>query len=111
MSDDIFSPNRHYKLSFDSYEIRMSHWIGQPSLIRVRDNVCLFSLNADGWSAYSVRWSDDSTVELTMRKYPGLLACTVELNIGTNEANAICRTASVAGNFSAVKDWVLRLPE
>lgn len=111
MSDDIFSPNRQFKISFDSYEMRMSHWIDQPLLIRVRDNVCLFALNADGWSAWETNWLNDSTVTLVMRKYPGLIGCTVELNVCTNEASAFTRTASVAGDFSAVKDWVLRLNE
>lgn len=111
MSDDVFSPNRQYKVSFDSYEMRMSHWIDQPSLIRVRDTVCLFSLSSDGWSAWEVRWLDDSTVSLLVRKYPGLISCTVELNVSTNEGQAICRTASIAGSFSMVKDWVLTLDQ
>lgn len=109
MSEDIVSPEGQYKVSFSSYEVRMSHWIDQPYLIRVSDNVRLFALDADGWSAWTVRWLDDSTVELLMRKYPGQVECTVELNAGTNQAQAVSRTASVAGTFSAVKDWVLEL--
>ena len=87
----------------------MSHWINQPSLIRIQDNVCLFALNKDDWSAWEVRWLDDSTVLLVMRKYPGQIDCTIELNIDPQQAQAISRTASVAGTFSAVKDWVLEL--
>ena len=109
MNDDIFSPNHTYKVSFQSYEVRMSHWIDQPSLIRVCDSVCLFSLNADGWSAWETNWLDDSTVALVMRKYPGLIDCTIKLNVDTNEGQAISRRASVAGSFSAVKEWVLSL--
>lgn len=109
MPDDIFSPNRQYKIRFDSYEMRMSHWIDQPALIRVYDNVCLFALDKDDWSAWEVRWSDDSTVALTMRKYPGLIGCTIKLNVSTNEGQAISHTASLAGSFSAVKEWVLGL--
>lgn len=109
MPDDVFSPNRQYKISFDSYEMRMSHWIDQPSLIRVYDNVCLFLLDKDDWSAWEVCWADDSTISLIMRKYPGLISCTIELNVDTNEGQAISRRASVAGSFSAVKDWILSL--
>lgn len=109
MSDDIFSPNGQYKVRFDSYEVRMSHWIDQPSLIRVQDNVCLFALNKDDWSAWEVRWLDNSTVLLVIRKYPGLIDCTIELNVVTNEGQAVSRRDSVAGSFSAVEDWVLGL--
>ncbi len=109
MSEDIVSPNRQYKVSFSSYEVRMSHWIDQPYLIRVNDGACLFTINADGWSAWAVRWLDESTVELSMRKYPGQIGCIIELNIDTHQAQAVRRSASVAGTFSAVKDWVLEL--
>lgn len=109
MPDDLFSPNQHFKIRFDSYELRMSHWIDQPSLIRVRDNVCLFALDKDDWSAWEVCWSDDSTVALVLRKYPGLLDCTLQLNVATGERQAASRRASIAGSFSAVRDWVLSL--
>ncbi|MFD2932780.1 hypothetical protein [Spirosoma flavum] len=107
--EDIFSPDRRYKVSFGSYEVRMSHWIDQPYLIRVSDNVSLFNLNADVWSASNVRWLDDSTVELYMRKYPGLVACTLTLNALTNHASAVNQTASFAGAFSELKIWLLSL--
>jgi len=109
MSEDIFSPDRQYKVSFDSYEMRMSHWVDQPSLIRVRDNFCLFALDTDDWSAWEVSWLDDSTVALVLRKYPGLIDCTLELNVATSEGQAVGRRASIAGSFSAVRDWVLSL--
>ena len=109
MSKDIYSPNGQHTIRFDSYEMRMSHWIDQPSLIRVSDNACLFSISTDDWSAWEVRWLDESTVTLLMRKYPGLLDCTIQLNINTNEGQAISRRASVAGSFLAVKEWVLDL--
>ena len=109
MSEAIFSPDQSYKVSFSSYEVRMSHWIDQPSLIRVGDNVCLFALNKDGWSARTVRWLDHSTVELTMGKYPGLLACTVVLHASTYQAEAISGIRSVAGPIPAVIEWIYGL--
>ena len=111
MPADVFSPNRKFKIRFDSYEMRMSHSIDQPSLIRVCDNVCLFALDMDDWSAWEVRWMDDSTVSLLMRKYPGLIGCTIELNVNTNEANAFGHSTSVAGDISDVKKWVMSLSE
>ncbi|MFD2936134.1 hypothetical protein [Spirosoma flavum] len=87
----------------------MSHWIDQPYLIRVSDNACLFRLNEDAWSAWAVRWLDDLIVELDMRKYPGLLACTVTLNASTHQADATSGVSSVAGEFQAVSNWILAL--
>ena len=109
MSEDLFSPHQDFKVSFSSYEVRMSHWIDEPSLIRVHDNACLFALNEGGWSAWAVRWLDSSTVEMLMRKYPGLLACTVVLNPSTNQAEAISGISSVAGTLPAVNKWVYEL--
>ena len=87
----------------------MSHWIDQPFLIRVSDNVCLFDLDSEVWSACTVRWLDDSVVELSVRKYPGLIDCTVELNLSTNQAFATSGINSVAGTFWAVREWILSL--
>lgn len=109
MSEDIFSPNGQYKVSFSSYEIRMSHWIDQPFLIRVSDNVCLFTLNTDVWSAWKVNWLDESTVELFVRKYPGQIACTVMLNVSTNQAKAMSQSDTFSSTFPAVRDWILKL--
>ncbi len=81
----------------------------QPHLIRLRDNSCLFALNEDIWSAWAVRWLDASAVELNLRKYPGLLACTVVLNASTNQAEAVSGNSSVAGAVSAVTEWIYGL--
>jgi hypothetical protein len=109
MNEDIYSPDRQFKVSFTSYEMRMSHWVDQPCLTQVPDDACIFSIDSDNWSARNVRWLDDATVELVMLKYPGHISCTIELAVHTQQAQAISRTASVAGSFSAVKDWVLAL--
>ena len=85
------------------------YWIEQPFLMRVCDDVCLFTLNFDDWSAWETRWLDNATVTLVMRKYPGLIDCTVELNVTTNEGWAANHRASVAGSFLAVKDWIRSL--
>ena len=87
----------------------MSHWIDQPYLIRVSDNACLFRLNQAVWSAWAVSWLDDTTVELDLRKYPGLLACSLRLNASTNQADAISGVSSIAGLFPAVVSWILDL--
>lgn len=54
MFDAVFSPNRQYKVSFNSYEMRMSHWIDQPSLIRVQDELCYETrAKANFWSNFT----------------------------------------------------------
>ncbi len=87
----------------------MSHWIDQPYLIRVNDNACLFALNQDGWSAWTVQWLNESTVTMCLRKYPGQIDCTVTLNASTNQADAISGVCSVAGTLPAVSNWILAL--
>ena len=87
----------------------MSHWIDQPALIRVSDDVCLFTVNDGNWSAWTVRWLDDSTVELFMRKYPDQPACTLQLNVLTNQAKAVGRSKSITDTFSRVQEWILTL--
>ncbi len=109
MKEALWSPDRQHKVAFSSYEISMSHWIDQPFLIRVSDNSCLFNLDSEVWSAWTVRWLDDLVVELYMRKYPGLIDFTLLLNVDTNEANATSRNNSVAGPFSGVREWILSL--
>ena len=109
MKEAVFSPDLQHKVSFGSYEISMSHWIDQPYLIRISDDACLFDLSEEAWSASTVRWFNDSTVELYLRKYPGLIDCTLVLNILTNQAEVVSRTNSVAGTFSAVNEWILNL--
>ncbi|CAN5628572.1 hypothetical protein BH09BAC4_BH09BAC4_23380 [soil metagenome] len=109
MSGDVFSPDGRYKVSFRSYEMRMSHSIDQPYLIQVSDNICLFDLKETVWSASAVRWLAGSIVVFDLRKYPGLVACTLTLDVETQRAQAISRTASVAGTFLVVKGWVMEL--
>lgn len=56
MLESIFSHDQTYKVEFGSYEVRMSHWIDKPYLVRVGDDQVVFSLEGDPWSASDVRW-------------------------------------------------------
>lgn len=106
---DTYSPDGLHKVIFESYEMKMSHEVHQPRLIRNIDDTCLFSLNFDDWSAWEVWWLDDSTVWWYMRRYPGLVSCTVELNVKTFHAQGDTPISSVKGTFQEVKAWVRAL--
>jgi hypothetical protein len=49
----------------------MSLWIDTPTLTDRRSGENLLSFEDPNWSLDSARWLDDSTVLLTLRKYPG----------------------------------------
>ena len=72
-------------------------------------SVFSISIRRFGRRGLSVRWLDDSVVELYVRKYPGLIDCTVELNLSINQAFATSGINSVAGTFWAVREWILSL--
>ncbi|UFH57544.1 hypothetical protein [Spirosoma sp. KNUC1025] len=109
MIDDIFSPGHAYKITFSCYEVRMSHWIEQPHLIRVGDDATLFSLNGDAWSTFTVNWLDDQTVAMRVAKYPGRVSCALVLNAATDQGTATNPFRSFSGTLREVSDWVLNL--
>ncbi|HLL96989.1 MAG TPA: hypothetical protein VK404_18595 [Spirosoma sp.] len=109
MIDDILSSDNTYKVSFCCYEVRMSHWIKQPHLIRVGDNQTLFSLNGASWSAFTVKWRDDETVDLQVCKYPGRIACSLVLNAALDEGTVVGPSGSYAGTLREVSHWILKL--
>ena len=109
MLDAIISPSQAYKVEFSSYEVRMSHWIDQPHLIRIADNQTLFTLAGDAWSAFTTKWVDDATVEMQVAKYPGRISCTLHLNAATDSGTATGPAGSFSGSLATVQRWVLNL--
>lgn len=49
----------------------MSLWIETPTLLDKTTGQMLLSFKDTNWSLDAARWLSDSTVELTLRKYPG----------------------------------------
>ena len=49
----------------------MSLWIETPSVLDKATGELLLSFKDSHWSLDAARWVSDSTVELTLRKYPG----------------------------------------
>jgi len=103
--DEFFSPNNQYKVSISSNEIRMSHWIDQPYLIRVGDNETLFKLDYL-WSASNVNWSGDSIVTMYLRQYPGLLSFDLTLDVASNQGQVKGESGSFSGTLAAVGTWL-----
>lgn len=107
MVDDIFSPHHTYKVSLSCYEVRMSHWIEQPHLIRLSDDQLLFSLKGASWSAFRVKWLDDERVELQICKYPGRISCLLVLNAALDEGTVVGHRESYTGSLRDVSRWLL----
>lgn len=109
MEEAIISPDQAYIVEFSVYEMRMSHWIEKPYLVQASDNEVLFSLEGDPWSASDVRWIDNTTVEMYLRKYPGRVSCTVRLTPAANYGLAVSEQQLFSGTLSEVSRWILNL--
>lgn len=109
--EESYSPNGTYQIVFDVYELRMSHWVYNPSIYRTNDQVLLFDLREDMWSADVVNWLTDSTVRIEARRYPGDMSCqlTLDLEAGTGKATRSTQqgTAHFDGTLPDVKNWIL----
>ncbi|QQS28106.1 MAG: hypothetical protein IPM47_14685 [Sphingobacteriales bacterium] len=71
MSNPVFSPDGKYKVVFSSFEMRMSHWVDNPIVIKVATNEVVYELGGL-YSADTVKWSEDSRfVTMSIREYPG----------------------------------------
>ena len=77
---DIFAPDNLYKVCFSSYEMRMSHWVNQPRVLRVQDNETLFAAPSR-WSANEVQWINPYVLTMELRLYPGRIGGTITLDM------------------------------
>ncbi|GAB3327540.1 hypothetical protein GCM10027299_28300 [Larkinella ripae] len=107
MIEKYSSPNGTYQVVFDVFEVRMSHWVEVPRIIRVSDGAALFDLRGAVWSADRVQWLTDSEVELSVRKYPGRITGSLVLNFNTGTGKAVCNANPYEGPLHEVRSWVL----
>ncbi|MFC5408237.1 hypothetical protein ACFPMF_02875 [Larkinella bovis] len=107
MKENYSSPNGTYTVLFDVFEVRMSHWLEVPRVVRVADQQPLFDLQGDVWSTSQVTWLTDSQLELQLRKYPGLVSCALLLDFHNGTGQASCGPARFEGTLNAVQSWVL----
>jgi hypothetical protein len=75
-AEDPFGPRRSpdggIEVRFDAYEVRMSHWIREPTVIRTRDGAAILSLSGTSWDGAGVppTFPSPGRVELHLRHYP-----------------------------------------
>lgn len=72
ISDAKFvSPTKRYAFSVSPWEARMSHWIDSFALCEVASGAVVFSPADSNWSLDGASWLGESTVLLSLRRYPG----------------------------------------
>jgi hypothetical protein len=66
------SPDGRIEVRFDAYEVRMSHWILEPIVIRTRDGATVLSLEGSGWDGggRTPSFPSRDRAELHLMHYP-----------------------------------------
>ncbi|MGF6110346.1 hypothetical protein [Pseudomonas frederiksbergensis] len=65
------SPDDHYCVEVTPWEARHSLWVYPPRIIDTRQGICILRFSDACWSADQSTWLNPTTVELTLRKFPG----------------------------------------
>jgi hypothetical protein len=65
------SPSGRYLIALDVWGPRMSLEIRKPTLSDRQTGEVLLQFESSNWSLDEWQWTDDTTVRLTLRKYPG----------------------------------------
>ncbi|HEU0129890.1 MAG TPA: hypothetical protein VFQ85_02735 [Mycobacteriales bacterium] len=73
--DEWFAPRRSpdgvVEVRFEAIEMRMSHWVQEPIVVRTRDGREVLSLSGTLWDAAGpTAFPRPGVVELTLRHYP-----------------------------------------
>lgn len=68
---DVVSPDGRHRVAFSAQEVRMSHWIESPVVMRTGERRPLLDLTSSDWSADEARWLDASRLSMALRRYPG----------------------------------------
>lgn len=110
------SPDGNFRIAIEMYEAFNSHWVLLPTLEDSAGNV-LLTLDR-GWSMDESKWTADSVVELTLRKYPGnhtpvdlvaTIDCVARLaRVGQGEMRPL---NALEANLGAALTWNYAKPE
>lgn len=65
------SPDKFYELRADVWEARNSLWVCSPDIWDVTLGQSAFRFKDEKWSVDSNTWLNASTVQLSLRKFPG----------------------------------------
>jgi hypothetical protein len=108
MREEVVSPDGRHRVAFSSQEVRMSHWIDSPVVMRAGAPRPVLDLTSSEWSADDVRWLDASRVSMALRRYPGD-APGITLILDADARQVEIRAADAAPRASA--DGALRALE
>lgn len=65
------SPGRSVRVEYEVSEMRMSHWVRAPRVVRTSDGATIVDLWGTTWDGGARFGDDDTTVTLSLRCYPG----------------------------------------
>lgn len=90
----------------------MSLWIDTPTITDVAADTVVLAFNDPHWSLDAAAWLDDTTVQLTLRKYPGNRdpsQVTVVVDCGARTARVEQAVAIALDALESAMDRVLRV--
>lgn len=64
------APGGEYVLRLEPEEVRMSHWLDLPTVLRTADQSVIWSVGYP-WSVSSHQWVSSEELDLSLRQYPG----------------------------------------
>jgi len=82
-------------------EVKMSHWISEPTLVDANDQAVLEFTSS--WSADEITWLDAGHVKLAMRHYPGDRDAVVTIDIA---ARTVTLGDGRVLDFTAFRAWL-----
>ncbi|HEY6036291.1 MAG TPA: hypothetical protein VIV58_18570 [Kofleriaceae bacterium] len=106
MSDNPYikrypSPTGAHAIVTVDNEVKMSHWISEPTLVDANDHALLEF--GSSWSAERIAWLDAGRVEIAMRHYPGDRDAVVTIEIAARQVTLA--DGRVLG-FDAFRTWL-----
>ena len=90
----------HAVVTIDN-EVKMSHWISEPTLVDANDHALLEFTSS--WSADRITWVDADRVEIAMRHYPGDRDAVITIDV---HAGTVTLADGRILGFAAFRTWL-----
>ena len=107
------SADGRYQVLVTPWEAANTHWVYRPRIIDTRQGSCLLAFEDARWSAEHSTWHGDSTVELTLRKYPGnqaVRSIQVLIDCAGRQAQVGSRSHIEPAALEGILDYLLHDP-
>ena len=106
MSDNPYikrypSPTGAHAVVTVDNEVKMSHWISEPTLVDANDNAVLEFTSS--WSADQITWLDAEHVKIAMRHYPGDRDAVITIDLAARTVTLGDRSVL---SFDAFRAWL-----